>query len=155
MLDQTTMNGRRVDGSPAAGFGRNLAGLMHDLVCLGELQCQLFALDVRESVSRSVVPIGLIIAALLLALGTVPVVLAGIGWALVNLADLSPGAAFLIVSLISLVLVAGALWWSLRRIRSALASFHRSRQELQDNVRWIKDALKFQGTQTEVYRQRV
>ena len=97
MLDQTTMNGRR-SKSPAKRMGRSMAGLLHDLITLAELQTQLVAVDLKEGTGRSIVPIVLIVGAVLLTLGTMPVILLGIGWALVNLAGFSEGAAFLLVS---------------------------------------------------------
>ena len=155
MSNQTTMNGRSVDPSPVKGVGRNMAGLTHDLLALGELQCQLIAVDLREAKSRSILPAILIVAALLLALGTMPVALLGVGWALVNLGGFSEGAAFLLVSLVSLGLVVGTTWWALSRLRAAFAVLSRSKQELKANLRWIMQALRKQGARAEVYRQRV
>lgn len=80
MLDQKNMNGQRGQTSPAGGVKKNLAGLTHDLISLAELQAQLVAVDLRDSYSRSVVPAVLVVTALLLALGAMPVILLGIGW---------------------------------------------------------------------------
>lgn len=156
MPDQTTMNGRhRVAASPAAGVGRNVAGLIHDLISLAELQSQLVAVDVREGTSKSLLPIGLIVGSVLLALGTMPVVLLGIGWALVNQAGFSEGMAFLVVSVCALIAAAGAAWWGVRKLQSALAVLSRSRHELSENIRWIKLALKNDQAAAEMYREHV
>ena len=155
MSGQTTMNGRHSVESPAAGVGRNVAGLTHDLISLAELQTQLVMVDVREGTAKCLLPIALMVGAVLLALGTMPVVLLGIGWALVNLAGFSEGGAFLLVSVLALAVAAGSGWWSVRKLQSAWSVLSRSRQELSENIRWIKRALKNQHTPAETYRRHV
>ncbi|QDU37173.1 hypothetical protein Mal4_14820 [Maioricimonas rarisocia] len=155
MLDQTTMNGVRADTSPAGGVKKNLAGLTHDLISLAELQAQLVAVDMRESYSRSVVPAILIVGALLLALGAMPVILLGIGWALVNLAGFGEGAAFLLVSVVAIGIAGLAGWWGVQKLKTAFQVLTRSRQEFAENVWWVKQALLRQQTQTELYRRHV
>lgn len=155
MPSQTKMNGRSVAQSPAAGVGRNLAGLNHDLITLGELQAQLLAVDLRDAGSASLLPVILLTLALLIALGTMPVVLLGIGWVLVNVAGLGEGAAFLVVSAVALGTVAALSWWSWRELSAAVGILKRSQQELKENVRWIKQVLLKPNTQQELYRQRV
>lgn len=155
MSDQATMNGHTNGKSPATGVGHNLAGLSHDLIALVELQCQLVAVDAREATSRAILPIVMIAGATLLALGTMPVVLLGIGWALVNLAGFTHGAAFLTVSLIALIAAAGSALWGWTRLKAAIAVMKRSQRELTQNVRWVKQALLRKNTRSELYRQRV
>lgn len=155
MSHQTTMNGQHNGASPTSGVGSNLAGLTHDLMTLGELQCQLIGVDLREVLSKSIVPAMVIVGSILLGLGTMPVILLGIGWSLVNLAGFSIGVTFLIVSLIALILAASATWWGLTRLIHALGTLQRSQSELAENLRWVKRALLQQDTRSEVYRQRV
>lgn len=85
------MNGRKPSESPASQVGSNLAGLTHDLITLGELQLQLIGVDLREGLSKGLLPGFVIFSAVLLALGTMPVILLGIGWSLHNLAGFSIG----------------------------------------------------------------
>ncbi|MFG0295581.1 MAG: phage holin family protein [Maioricimonas sp. JB045] len=155
MLDQKNMNGQRGQTSPAGGVKKNLAGLTHDLISLAELQAQLVAVDLRDSYSRSVVPAVLVVTALLLALGAMPVILLGIGWALVNLAGFGEGAAFLLVSLTAVGLAAATGWWGVQKLKASLGVLTRSRRELSENVWWIKQALLRQQTQSELYRRHV
>ncbi|MCA9077887.1 MAG: phage holin family protein [Planctomycetaceae bacterium] len=157
MSHQTTMNNGRQkrEQSPATGVRRNLAGLTHDLITLGELQCQLVAVDLRDAKTQSIIPIVMIAGGLLLAMGTMPVILLGIGWALVNLAGFTEGIAFLTVSLIALAIAAATAWWGWNKLNSALAIMKRSQHELSENVRWIKQSLLQHDTRSAIYRQRV
>lgn len=146
MVDQTKMNGRHNETSPAAGVGRNLADLSHDLLTLAELQGRLLMVDFAEGKSNSIVPLILIVVGCLLALGALPVFLLAFGWMLVNLAGMSEHAAFFVVSIAAIVLAGAAVWGGYRMLTSALAVLSRSRQELHENLQWIKTALQRQGT---------
>ena len=147
------MNCQPASESPASKVGSNLAGLTHDLMTLGELQCQLIGVDLREGLSKSIVPGVILVGAVLLALGTMPVVLLGIGWSLVNLAGFSVGVTFLMVSLVALVVAGLAAWWGVTRLIDALSVLLRSQRELTENLSWVKKALLQQNTRSELYRQ--
>lgn len=135
------MNGRHATESPASKVGSNLAGLTHDLMTLAELQCQLVAVDLRDGLSKSLIPVVMIIGAILLALGTMPVILLGIGWSLVTSAGLSIGITFLLVSLAALILAGLVAWWGSTQLIQALSVLKRSQNELRENIRWVKQAL--------------
>lgn len=141
MVDQAKVNGRG-ESSPASGVGENVADLTHDLLALAELQFQLLLVDLREGGSHSKLPLALIAAGALLALGTVPVALLGIGWLLVNLAELSQGVAFLVTAAGALLLAGLLAWWGYSRLRGAMSLLTRSRGEFAANIHWIKQALK-------------
>lgn len=155
MSDQETMNGTTAKRSPVPNVGRNLAGMTHDLISLTELQCQLVAVDLEEATSKSLLPVILIAVAILLALGTMPVALLGIGWAFVTLGGYSEGTVFLMVSLVALVVAGGIGWLGVIQLRSAVAVMKRSQRELKENVRWVKQALLTQDTRADLYRRRV
>ncbi len=155
MPDQTKMNGHPAKESPAAGVGQNLTGLAHDLIALIELQCQLVAVDLRAAKRQSLIPIVMIAGAALLALGTMPVILLGIGWALVNQLGFSFGAAFASVCLSALVVAWGTGHWGWTKLKSTCHVLRRSQQELTENVQSVKRALLTQKTQAQRYRQRM
>lgn len=143
MVDQTTMtNGRSAD--PATAMTRSVSDLAADIATLGELQVRLFLLDAKESAKRLVVPVAMVLAGGALLLGTVPVLLLAIT-ALLVLTGLGVTASLFISFLLGAVLgtIPLAIAWSF--LRSSLISFQRSREELAQNVRWIKDALKQNG----------
>lgn len=146
MVDQTKMNGQQRKTSPAVGMGRNLADLSHDLLTLVELQCQLLFVDIAEGKSKSILPLILIVSGCLLALAALPVLLLAFGWMLVNLGELSQHAAFFIVSLSAIALAGGAVWGGFKLLSRAMAVLGRSRQEMRENLEWIKFALKQHGT---------
>ncbi len=149
MAGQTTINGRPEQGpaaeSAAAGVGRNVSGLVHDLISLGELQCQLMACNFREGIAQSRLSVVLIVCGVLLALGAVPVVLLGIGWSLIAYISLTQAEAFLVVGLGALCIAALAVWWGWKRSQAAWATFTGSRRELVENLNWVKRALQEQS----------
>lgn len=151
MVNQTQMNGNRAASEapiPEASnvLRTNVAGLLHDVLTLGELQVQLVTLDLRETWSKSKIPAVLIAGALIFALGTIPVFLGGIGWVLHNTAGWGVGVALLVTAGVALLLAGVTAWISWRKMSSALTTLTRSQQELSSNVRWIKNALKHPQT---------
>jgi uncharacterized membrane protein YqjE len=143
MVDQaTTMNVNHNGRGKPAGVGRSVSGLAHDVITLAELQAQLLAVDLRDSRSRAALPVALLISGVLLALGTVPVLLLGIGWLLVMHAGWTEGTAFLTVGGSAIVLAAAITWIGSQRLRSAITVLTRSCQELSENIQWLKQTLK-------------
>lgn len=139
MVGQATMNGRQTGTRQVT---RNVSELAHDVITLAELQAQLLACDLRDGKSRAIGPIVSMAAGLILALGTMPVLLMGIGWLLVNHAGWSEGAALLVAGGGGLVVSGGLAWFGWRRLKAALAIIARSRNELAENIRWLKGTLK-------------
>lgn len=142
MFDKAVGNGRHPRGVGAAVVGRNIVDLGHDVVTLTELQVQLLAADLESVKSKSIAPLVMLASAGLLALAALPVLLLGLGWLLVNLADWPQWAAFLTVSIAALVLAAGTGWFAWTRIKSAFGHLSRSRDEFAENVRWLKSILR-------------
>jgi hypothetical protein len=142
MADQTQINGSVRRNGAGAAFRENLSGLLHDVIELGELQVQLLLLDLSAAGRRTALAALLVGSALVLALGTVPVLLLAIGWTVVQFAGWTHAAAFALTGLVALVLAAGLAWFAWRRLNAAISKLSRSREEFATNVRWIKDALK-------------
>jgi uncharacterized membrane protein YqjE len=142
MGGQTQINESARRNGAGAAFRENLSGLLHDVIELGELQMQLLTVDLAEARRRSVLAIVLVGSALVLALSSVPVLLLGIGWALVAWAGWTHAAAFAITAVVALLLAAGLAWLAWRRLNAAIGKLSRSGEEFATNVRWIKDALK-------------
>jgi hypothetical protein len=142
MVDQATLNAEHNGRGQPAGVGRSVSGLAHDVIVLAELQTQLLALDLRDSGSRAALPLALLVSAVLLALGSMPVLLLGIGWLLVRQAGWTEGAAFLNVGGGAVLLAAATAWIGSRRLQSAVTILARSTQELSENIQWLKQTLK-------------
>jgi hypothetical protein len=142
MVGETIMSQRNGSAPPPGGVAKGISEVMHDIVSLAELQCELFRIDCREGARRMLLPVALLLLAGIVAVGTVPVALIFIAEFLAHVAGLSRPAAFAIAALCG-VIVAAALgvagWSCLRRV---VRVFDRSREELTRNMTWIKHALK-------------
>ena len=116
--------------------------LTHDIVSLAELQFDLFRIDCREGLKRMLVPVAMLLVAGIVAVGTVPIALIFIAEFLTQAAGLSRAAAFSIVALSGFLvaLAMGVVGWSY--LRRVVRVFERSREELTQNMTWIKHALK-------------
>jgi hypothetical protein len=136
------------NGAPSTDdprMGRNVAGLLHDVVELSELQGKLLVHDVRSMSGnvRTALVLALVGAALLL--GSLPVALTALAELLVQQAAWSRPAAYgaaTAIGAVASVLLLGGAWW---RIRRGLAELDRSREELASNVAWLKSMLKGAG----------
>lgn len=142
MVTQTQVNGSQKRRGAGMVFRENLSGLLHDVVELGELQTRLLMVDLNDASRGSVTAIVLVVSALVLSLGSVPVLLVGIGWALITFAGWTHTAAFAATGAGGLVLAAVLAWLAWRTLNAAVGKLSRSRDELAANVAWIKDALK-------------
>lgn len=131
----------RTDGStrsPPRAMAKGMGQIAQDIVSLAELQIELGKIDAREATRRLVTPVILMVAAVAVALGTIPVALLFVAEALAQIAGLSLWLGLLIATLLG-ALIAGAVaavaW---RRLRQPIRLFGRSLDELKRNVEWIK-----------------
>jgi formate hydrogenlyase subunit 3/multisubunit Na+/H+ antiporter MnhD subunit len=143
MVGETIMN--RCNGStqsPPSGVAKGMGELAHDIVSLVELQLELFRVDCRNGLRRILIPVALLLFAGIVALGTVPIVLIFFAEFLTQAAGLSRAAAFSIAALSGFIvaLAIGVAGWSY--MRGVVHVFERSREELTNNMIWIKHALK-------------
>lgn len=149
MVDQTTVN--RSNGhreNPGRAMTRNVGEFAGELLALIELQWRLLTVDVKQGLRRMMFPAGLLLLGLVLLVASFPILLMMVGFFLVQ-AGLSPGVAFLIAFVIGMVAagIAGIVGWLL--LRNSVSTLNRSRQELSQNLRWIRGALKHSGRATE------
>jgi len=147
MVDQKAVG---TNGKGATRFGRNLSGFAHDVATLAELQLRLVGVDVRDA-SRTAGPAAAFLgSAIVLGLGAAPVLLAALSFLLVEAAGWSYAGAFGLVAVLSVAAagVVGSIGW--RRLTSAIGTLQRSRDELIETVRWIKESLKSSSTSAEL-----
>lgn len=142
MAGQTQVNGSTNRRGAGVAFRENVSDLIHDVIELGELQTRLLMIDLSATSRGSMLAVAIGAAALVLALGSVPVLLLGIGWALVQFAEWTQTAAFAATGVGALVLAAVLAWLAWRKLNNAISKLSRSRDEFATNVAWIKDALK-------------
>jgi hypothetical protein len=146
MVGETTMNRRNGSTpSPPHGVAKGMAELAHDIVSLAELQFELFRRDCREGLKRMLIPVALLLAAGIVAAGTVPIALILVAEFLVQTAGLSRAAAFSIAAMSGFIVAVaiGVVGWSY--LRGVVRVFERSSEELTRNMTWIKHALKRQA----------
>jgi hypothetical protein len=118
-----------------------MGGLAHDIVSLLELQTKLFVADCKESISRIVIAVGSLIAALLIFAGSIPLILSAFAQLLIVL-GMPIGWALLVSAILGIFLAIGMgalAWWS---IRQAGRVFLRSGREFTRNLGWLKESLK-------------
>ena len=134
-----TANGHQP--SPRRVMTKNVRELAHDAVTLGELQVELLKLDASDWSQRLVPPLLALAATLGVALGTLPVLLQVLAYALIEGAGWSAWLSFLVAGIAGLVLAAllGTIGWT--RLRASFDVFQRSRDEMQKNVTWLKQVL--------------
>ena len=132
--------------TPSSGEGvrQGVAGLLHDVMTLGELQLKLLGVDLKETTGRAVLPLVLLTVAAVLSLATLPLLLValaqglrdGLGWpaALATLASIGVGLLF--AGLLALV--------AYLKIRTAFNPLARSGQEFSRNMASLKAALNKQ-----------
>src|SRR5215207_5546796 len=94
--------------SPAEGVKRGVAGVLHDVTTLAELQLKLLAVDAKESAGRGVMPVALIGAAAVFALSALPLLLIALAQLLRDQAGWPAAAATLTAVAVGLA-VAGVL----------------------------------------------
>ena len=124
------------------GVAKDMGELTHDVVSLAELQFELFRIDCREGIKQLLIPAALLLFAVGVAIGTVPIALTLIAELLVQSAGLSRVAAYSIAAMsgFAAAAVMGIAGWSC--LRGVVSVFERSREELIRNLTWIKHALK-------------
>jgi hypothetical protein len=145
MAYQTTMNGMRF--RHAEGVLTNVSEFVGDFSTLAELQIKLTEVDAKEALQRASMPtVGLVIVTAVL-MGTLPVLLIGLGFVLATALGISQGAGLLIVGLIVAALAAVLGWFALAAFLKSFESFRRSREEFVRNVNWIRTVLA-QSTRT-------
>ena len=141
MVGETTMN-RHINPSPPNGVAKDVRELAHDILSLAELEYELFKIDCREGRRQILIAVALLLAAGMVAVGTVPIALILVAELFVQPGGLTRPTALSIAALIGLVITAAsgvAGWFYLHRVVRAL---DRSRSELSRNIAWIKGALK-------------
>lgn len=142
MVNQTQMNGQSASArQPHKGLGRSLSDLKGDIVSLAELQWQLLLHDARTALRGSLVPALVAVLGIVLIGCAIPVALMGAAHLLVQ-TGLSLAWSLLIVAGGATLLGGLAAFVGAHRARRSLGAFDRSRLELQDNMAWLKQALR-------------
>jgi lysylphosphatidylglycerol synthetase-like protein (DUF2156 family) len=137
---------RTTRSEPSAGA--SFSSLAHDTIELAELQAQLLVLDVKTATLEARTSLGLIVVAVCLLLGCIPVALFALAELFVAQFEWSRPVAFTVSAVVGLLLSGGAVGVAWSRFQVGLESLKRSREELQRNLNWIKSNLKRAKTHT-------
>jgi hypothetical protein len=133
------MNGH--DGSPTRRVTSRAAELLRDAMALGELQFELFKSDCRESGRRLLVATVLLLAGGAIVLSTLPVGLIWVASLLNDTAGLSPPLAYLLATVLGLILGGACALAGVSFLRHAAGSFRRTREELSSNLSLFRRAV--------------
>ena len=137
------MNGGPPGGpSPAQGVRQGVGGLLHDVITLAELQAQLFGVDARESAGRIALPVSLLGAAAVLGASSLPLLLIFLAFLLRDYAGFGAAWAVLTAAVVGLVLSGALVFAGYLGLLKAAKPFARSRDELTQNLAWLKEVLK-------------
>ncbi|MCE9548552.1 MAG: phage holin family protein [Planctomycetia bacterium] len=132
---------RAKSGFPPAAVARNFKELQHDVLVLLRLQVDLVRMDIEQWRRRLSVPLFLLVLAVALALGSVPVLLYGVAQALTSLSGMPLALSLEIVAVVSLGIAAIAAYYGWQRLQAANVVFQRSEEELKRNIEWLKELL--------------
>lgn len=142
MVHQKELNTNGRTPPSAAKVAESFSGLAHDAIELAELQARLLKLDAQAAARNGGASAALAVLAVCLLLGCMPVALIALAETFVARFDWSRPGAYAASAAIGIALSAGAGFAAWQRIRTALASLQRSRDELNRNIAWIKSNLK-------------
>lgn len=126
---------------PPEPITHNIAALMRDLSRMADLQLQLLSVDLQEFWSGARNRIVVASIALTITLGSIPVFLFALARFIERHTVLRTESAQFLVAMVTLLVGAAILWMSIRRIGTAANKMKRSRDELQENLKWIRSVL--------------
>lgn len=129
------------DQSPITALQSSTRELVRDAVELAELQLQLFRADGREMAKKSTPPLLTVAAGVTIAMSSLPLILVGFAYALVEVAGLSVWLAMFCSALCGITVGALAVFVGLRWLKPQLEIWRRSAAELKQNVDFLKRSL--------------
>lgn len=142
MVHQAELNSNGKAKGTDPNVAASVSSLAHDAIELAELQLKLLKLDTQAAARNGGMSLALVVVGVCLLLGCVPVALAALAELFVAQFGWTRAAAYAASAAVGLALSAGAGTAAWMRVRSALASLQRSRDELERNIAWIKSNLK-------------
>lgn len=133
-------NGRAHNTEP--NVVTSFSELAHDAIELAELQTQLFALDVKDTSRGARTGLCLAAAGFTVLLGSFPVALVALAVVLIEHRGWSHAGGFGMATLVGVVVAAALLTAAWRTLRTSVVTLHRSGEELNRNITWLKSNLR-------------
>lgn len=128
--------------SPLAALQSNTRELASDIVTLADLQLQLFAADGREMGREAAPKLVAAIAGLTIAMSSLPLLLVGLAYTLVELAGFPIWLA-MICSAVTGIIIGGAIALiAVQSLKPVTEIWKRSAVDLRENVDFLKETLK-------------
>lgn len=149
MVGEAKMRPPQTNGSdfPPGTVADNLGHFAHDVVTLAELQYELFKSDASNCVGDVARSSAIGIGSVAIALGTIPVLLLAVAYG-IHAAGLPMWASALIASGIGLASAAAFGFIAVRGLQKSTTAFASSKNELKQNVDWLKFILRRKSTPT-------
>ena len=130
------------DESPLNELQSSTRMLVHDILALADLQLQLFAADGQEMARQAAPKLILAGAGVIIAASSLPLLMVGMAYALVDFAGFPVWAAMLTSAVIGIIIGALAAVVGIKRLQPLSGIWQRSSGELRENVEFLKETLK-------------
>jgi hypothetical protein len=129
----------------ASSVVSNVAGFGENLLTLGELQARLAAEELVQNLQAAKNAGALGLAGFLIAVASVPIVLAGIAELLVSELAMKRGYALLSVAAAAILIAGVSVTSASSWLRSKRLGFPLSEEELTRNLNWVRTVLRYSG----------
>ena len=130
------------DESPLTELQSSTRMLVHDILALADLQLQLFRADGREMARKAAPKLILAGAGVVIAASSLPLLMVGLAYALVELAEFPIWGAMFTSAVIGIIIGAIAVVVGIKRLQPLSGIWQRSTGELRENVEFLKETLK-------------
>jgi uncharacterized membrane protein YqjE len=130
------------DESPLNELQSSTRMLAHDIVALADLQLQLFRADGREMARQAAPKLVMAAVGVVIAASSLPLLMVGLAYALVELAEFPIWAAMLSSAVIGIIIGAVTVIVGIKRLQPLSGIWQRSTGELRENVEFLKETLR-------------
>ncbi len=133
------------DSAGAGAMVNSVAEFGENLLSLAELQARLAALELKHNVQAVKVTGSVILAGVVLAIASLPVVLAGIAELLVSELGIRRGYALLGVAFVAIAIAGSCIAIAISLLRRSDLGFPLSAEEFTRNRNWVRTILLHSG----------
>jgi len=135
----------RGNGAGPIALVSNIAEFGEDLLSLGELQARLAIIELKQNIESGKNCVVAVLVGVLIALGTLPVLLTGIAELLVSELSVGHTAALLSVAVVSLAVAGAIVAIAIILFRRRRFGFPLSSEELTRNLNWVRTVVLHSG----------
>jgi hypothetical protein len=139
--ERSTMTAGPSHNGSEVGSDRGVADFFDDLLTLAELQAKLTFVDLAKNARTASVPLGLILASLIIMAASVPVVLLGLALLIATRLNIHLESAMALVAGGAVVLSCPVMVFGVVRLRRGFDGLRTSRAEFRRNLVWLRNVL--------------